>query len=77
MVIVYDLLKLCYLITDEFKKKSDLGNFKQSIANIENALDNIKKSDENQKGSIKSMLEDFKNKRRLIITSIDEKENFL
>ena len=31
-----------------FKKKSDLGNFKQSIANIENALDNIKKSDENQ-----------------------------
>ena len=37
------------------KKKSDLGNFKESISNIENAIEEIKKTDESQKGSIKTM----------------------
>tara|TARA_B100001996_G_C18638629_1_gene584717 strand:+ start:247 stop:1296 length:1050 start_codon:yes stop_codon:yes gene_type:complete len=51
VLVIYPLLK----------SKSDLGNFEKSISNIEDAIDKIKKADENQKGSIKAMLEDFKN----------------
>ena len=59
------------------KKKSDLGNFKESISNIENAIEEIKKTDESQKGSIKTMLEDFKTRGENIEQVAREMKNTL